>query len=175
MLRSRSALRVFPGARFSLLLAVACTFFLSSLEAKRPKNATPPPKDNSALKDIPLTVGHEAKGLVLPNYDVNGHLLGRFEAATASRLDEDHVRFDNLKIHTFDEHEKPDLTIDMTEGILNLETRIIDSKTRTKVTRADFEITGDAMHFNTATHQGTMTGNVHMTVYDPSQLGGKKK
>ena len=51
---------------------------------------------------------------------------------------------------------------------------IIDSKTRTKVTRADFEISGDTMHFNTSNHQGTMTGNVHMTVYDPSQLGGKK-
>ncbi|MBA3832090.1 MAG: LPS export ABC transporter periplasmic protein LptC [Chthoniobacterales bacterium] len=127
------------------------------------------------MKNIPLTVGHEAKGLVLPNYDLKGHLLGRFEAATASRLDEDHVHFTNLKMTTFDDHEKPDFNIDMTEGVLNLETRVITSKARTKIKRTDFEIAGDAMQFSTLTHQGTLTGNVHMTVFKQSQLTGKAK
>ncbi len=177
MLRSRSAHPVSRGARFSLLFILACgSLVSSSAHAKRQKNAPPPsPKEELGLKNIPLTVGHEAKGLVLPNYDLKGHLLGRFEAATASRLDEDHVHFTNLKMTTFDDHEKPDFNIDMTEGVLNLETRVITSKARTKIKRTDFEIAGDAMQFSTLTHQGTLTGNVHMTVFKQSQLTGKAK
>lgn len=147
-----------------------------SLLAKRQKNAPPAAgKETLGLKNIPLTVGHEAKGLVLPNYDLKGHLVGRFEAGTAARLDDDHVRFTNLKMTTFDEQEKPDFNVDMTEAVLNLDTRVIHSKARTKIKRADFEIAGDAMDFNTLTHQGTLRGNVHMTIFKGSKLTGKKK
>ncbi len=60
----------------------------------------------------------------------------------------------------------------MTDAILNLETRVIDSKERTKIKRADFEIAGDALTFNTMTHQGTLKGNVHMTVFNQKELTG---
>jgi len=40
------------------------------------------------LTNIPLPIGHEAKGLTLPDFDANGHLVGKFEAGTARRLDE---------------------------------------------------------------------------------------
>src|SRR5256885_11056128 len=53
------------------------------------------------LTNIPLPIGHEAKGLVLPDFDASGHLVGRFEAGTARRLDQEHVGFQNLKITTF--------------------------------------------------------------------------
>ena len=33
-----------------------------------------------SLTNIPLPIGHEAKGLVLPDFDLEGHLRGRFEA-----------------------------------------------------------------------------------------------
>ena len=99
-------------------------------------------------------------------------MLGRFEAAIASRIDEQHVRFTNLKMVTFDEHDKPDFNVDMTEAVLNLETRVINSNQRTKIKRADFEIAGDTMQFNTVTHQGTLVGNVHMTIFNQSELTG---
>ena len=169
----RSAPPVARGARFSFVLLLAGIFSSSFATAKDRK--TPPPQSELGLKNIPLTVGHEAKGLVLPNYDLRGKLVGRFEAATASRLDEDHVHFSHLKMVTYDEKEKPDLNIDMSDAILNLDTRVIDSKERTIIKRADFEIAGDAMRFNTATHQGNLTGNIHMTIYNQAQLGGAKK
>jgi hypothetical protein len=53
------------------------------------------------LTNIPLPIGHEAKGLVLPDFDANGHLRGRFEAGTAHRIDEEHVGFMGLKITTY--------------------------------------------------------------------------
>jgi lipopolysaccharide export system protein LptC len=134
---------------------------------------TPSPQEDLGLKNIPLTVGHEAKGLVLPNYDTQGHLLGRFEAATAARIDENHVHFTDLKMTTYDPKEKPDFKIDMADATLDLETRVIDSHQRTKLKRADFEIAGDKMQFNTTTHQGRMTGNVKMTIYNQTEIAGR--
>src|ERR1700722_8259717 len=46
-----------------------------------------------SLTNIPLPVGHEAKGLTLPDFDSDGHMRGKFEAATARRVDQEHVRF----------------------------------------------------------------------------------
>ncbi len=177
MLRFRSALPISRSVRFSLLLILAGSVFVSPARAKKPKKSPTPPaeKEELGLKNIPLTVGHAAKGLVFPNYDLNGHLLGRFEAGTASRIDEQHVHFTDLKMLTYDEHEKPDFKVDMSDAVLNLDTRVIESKQRTKIKRADFEISGDAMRFNTGTHDGTLTGNVHMTLYNQSQLTGKPK
>ena len=171
MLRFRSAHPGARGAWFSLLSLLAGSFFCSPVLAKKPKHSAAPPQDG--LKNIPLTVGHEAKGLILPNYDLQGHLLGRFEAATASRLDEDHVHFKDLKMTTYDAQEKPDYHVAMTDAVLNLETRVINSSARTTIKRTDFEIAGDAMQFSTLTHQGTLTGNVHMTLFNQSQLTGK--
>src|SRR5450755_1819933 len=156
MLPCRSG-RFFRSARLSSLILLTCACVVSAGEHKHGKPTPAPEKEDLGLKNIPLTVGHEAKGLVLPNYDLEGHLLGRFEAATAARLDENHVRFSNLKVLTFDAKEQPDFNVDMTDATLNLETRVIESKQRTKIKRVDFEIAGDAMTFNTVTHQGTLT------------------
>ncbi len=131
MLRSRSAWPVSPGAFFSFLFILACCFLALPLGAKtRKPSPKPESKEDLGLKNIPLTVGHEAKGLVLPNYDTKGHLLGRFAAATASRIDDQHVHFSDLKMQTYDVHEKPDFNIDMTDAILNLDTRVLESKKR---------------------------------------------
>ena len=174
MLPCRSGSRLFRGARLSFVFLLVGSCLAVAGDGKRRK-ATPMPKaskEELGLKNIPLTVGHEAKGLVLPNYDLQGHLLGRFEADTAARIDENHVHFTNLKMLTFNKQEKPDLNVNMTDATLNLETRVIDSKRRTKVKRTDFEIAGDTMEFNTLTHRGTMAGNVQMTIFNQKEIAG---
>ena len=172
--RSGSRLR---GARLGFL----CLFLGGSLAIAGSKHhkAAPSPspggkagREEVGLKNIPLTVGHEAKGLVLPNYDLQGKLVGKFAAEKAARLDENHVRFTNLKMQTFDPQEKPDINVDMTDGVLNLETRVIESKERTTLKRTDFQISGDTMSFSTVSHEGTMTGKVHMTLYNQKEIGG---
>src|SRR5216683_8132724 len=80
-----------------------------------------------SLANIPLPIGHEAKGLVLPDFDLQGHLRGRFEAQSAKRLDEYHIGFHSLKITTYTPENQPDLTIEFSESVLNLNTRILSS------------------------------------------------
>src|SRR5947209_262830 len=65
------------------------------------------------LTNIPLPVGHEAKGLVLPDFDAEGRLVGRFEAGVARRLDEQRVAFRDLKITTFTPENQVDLQVEM--------------------------------------------------------------
>src|SRR5207247_6088470 len=73
-----------------------------------------------SLTNIPLPIGHEAKGLVLPDFDADGHLRGRFEAGTAHRIDQEHIGFQRLNIMTYKPENQPDLQNDMTTSVITL-------------------------------------------------------
>ena len=127
------------SAAFSLLAILG----LGSIAAQ-PK-ATPAGKQSNlknplAPGGIPLPIGHEAKGLVLPDYNANGQLQARFEAALAKRIDADRILFTGLKMTTYTPENTQDLAIDMPSSTLDLNTRVITSSKRTTVTRTDFEI-----------------------------------
>ena len=126
-----------------------------------------------SLTNIPLPIGHEAKGLVLPDFDVEGRLRGKFEAGTAHRIDQEHVGFQHLKITTFTPENQPDLRIDMQTSVLDLKTRILSSKERTTIQRSDFNIVGDSVQFDTNTKTGRLIGNVKMVITDKSHLTAK--
>jgi hypothetical protein len=163
-----------------LLLSIAVPASHLLAEAKESKkkqararaSAKGSPAERS-LTNIPLPIGHEAKGLVLPDFDGEGHLRGRFEAGTARRIDEQHVGFQHLKITTYTPESQPDLQIDMQTSVLDLKTRILSSQERTTIQRADFDIAGDSVQFDTNTRTGRLIGNVKMVITDRSHLTGK--
>jgi lipopolysaccharide export system protein LptC len=162
MLPFRNVRSVRWSVRLGFFLLCGCLAWAGD-KSEKTKGA---PKDEAGLKNIPLPIGHEAKGLVLPDFDPQGHMRGRFEAKNATRLDQDHVRFIDLKMVTFTEKNEPDFKFDMTEAVLNLDTRVLESKHRTKIKRADFELEGDTMQFDTKMQQGTLVGNVKMVILD---------
>jgi hypothetical protein len=133
-----------------------------------PTAAGSPAEQN--LTNIPLPVGHEAKGLVLPDFDLEGHLRGKFVAGSARRIDEERVSFQDLKITTFTPESQPDLEIDLHTSIFNLKTKILTSSERSTVSRADFNIVGDTIEFDTNARTGRMTGNVKMVIKGQSHL-----
>jgi hypothetical protein len=167
-------------SRFVLLLAVLLSIGISANQLfaqakghkKKQARATVTPGEQS-LTNIPLPIGHEAKGLVLPDFDGEGHLRGRFEAGTARRIDQEHVGFQHLKITTYTPESQPDLQIDMYTSVLDLKTRILSSQERTTIQRADFNIVGDSVQFDTNTKTGRLVGNVKMVITDKSHLTGK--
>ena len=135
------------------------------------ESATPSPGANT---QVPLPIGHEAKGLVFPDIDENGHLRGRFVAGTARRLDQDHMQFRELNITTYTDDNQIDLQIAMADSVLDLNTHVLSSPQKTTIKRADFEIVGDTARFDTAARQGTITGNVKMVITDQSKLRPQK-
>jgi len=163
-----------------LLLSIAFAIepaIAAKPKLKKEKFLSPTPSVSAgeqSLTNIPLPIGHEAKGLVLPDFDLEGHLRGRFEAASAKRLDEYHIGFHALKITTYTPENRPDLTIELSESVLNLNTRILSSSERTTIKRADFNIAGDSVEFDTNTHTGKLVGNVKMVITTQSQLLGNQ-
>jgi len=133
--------------------------------------STSPGEQN--LTNIPLPIGHEAKGLVLPDFDGEGHLRVRFEAGTAHRIDQEHMGFERLKITTYTPENQTDLQIDMHTSVLDLKTRVLSSQERTTIRRADFNIAGDSVYFDTNTRTGRLIGNVKMVITAQSHLTAK--
>jgi hypothetical protein len=153
------------------LFILAPPVFGQSKGRKKKAAATPSASPGEqSLTNIPLPIGHEAKGLVLPDFDTNGHLRGRFEAGTAHRIDEEHVGFQRLKITTYTPENQPDLRIDMNTSVLDLKTRVLSSQERTTIQRADFNIVGDSVQFDTNSKTGRLIGNVKMVITDKSHL-----
>lgn len=173
MLLFRSG-RFAHGSWFVWLLSMFLSISISAAQvfaqSKGHKRTSP---GEQSLTNIPLPIGHEAKGLVLPDFDGEGHLRGRFEAGTAHRIDEEHVGFQHLKITTYTPENRPDLKIDMQTSVLDLKTRILSSQERTTVQRADFNIVGDSVQFDTNTRTGRLIGNVKMVITDQSRLKGQ--
>ena len=159
-----------------VLISAAQVSAQSKAHKKKQARATASPSGSpgeQSLANIPLPIGHEAKGLVLPDFDGEGHLRGRFEAGMARRIDEGHVGFEHLKITTYTPENQPDLQIDMHTSVLDLKTRILSSQERTTIQRADFNIAGDSVQFDTNTKTGRLVGNVKMVITDKSHLTGK--
>jgi hypothetical protein len=163
---------------FLLSIAVPESHLFAEAKGSKRKQARAraSPKGSPAeqsLTNIPLPIGHEAKGLVLPDFDDEGHLRGKFEAGTARRIDQEHIGFQHLKITTYTPESQPDLQIDLQTSVLDLKTRILSSQERTTIQRADFNIAGDSVQFDTNTKTGRLIGNVKMVITDRSHLTGK--
>ena len=159
----------------SVLIAVPQVSGQSKGRKKRTRaGATPSgsPGEQS-LTTIPLPIGHEAKGLVLPDFDGDGRLRGKFEAGTAHRIDQEHIGFQHLKITTYTPESQPDLQVDMHTSVLDLKTRILTSQERTTIQRSDFNIAGDSVQFDTNSRTGRLIGNVKMVISDKSHLTAK--
>lgn len=139
--------------------------------AKAGATATGTPAPSSL---VPLPIGHEAKGLVFPDIDEDGHLRGRFTAGTAMRVDQNHMEFHDLQITTFNDQGQPDLMVEMSSSVLDLDTRRLSSPTPTRIRRTDFDVMGDSADFDTVKRQGTLTGHVKMTITDPQKFSGAK-
>lgn len=176
MLPCRSGRVCFLGAALALL-----SLFLVARAASSAATPTPTasgsgtPKRQIDLTNLPLPIGHEAKGLVLPQFNLDGHQIGGIEAASARRTDQNHVVFNGIKLTTYTEANQPDLEIHMSESVLDLQTHLITSPRRTTVQRSDFSISGDAFEFNPNTHIGSLRGNVKMVLNGKDHLAPPQK
>jgi hypothetical protein len=130
-------------------------------DASDSPGASPTPKFN-----VPIPVKHSATGVKLPYFDEKGRLQMFFTISMAFRTDIGHLTLTDAYVQTFDEKETPSANIIMSKGVLDLNTRIVTSDVPVTISRADFDIVGQRMVFNTQTRKGHMDGHVHMTIYN---------
>ena len=167
MLPSRSGrARSLAAAGLVYVLGFACP----AARSAEPQPSPQPTKSGNPLLSVPLPVGQEVKGLVLPDFDMQGRLRARFEAGVAKRLDPEHIGFSSLKLTTFTPESAVELLIDIPASTLDLNSRVITSHARTIIRRRDFNISGDSLEFDTVARRGTLRGNVQMLITDQSEL-----
>lgn len=147
-------------------------------DGKKPA-ATPAPADGEAKPkaklSIPLPKGQDSIGVVIPYSDGTGKKTMNFNIGVATRLDDDHVSMKKLLIETYnDETNEKEMTIEMPNSALDLNTRIISTHDGVTVKRSDFEITGKNMEFNTETKQGRLEGDVKMIIFNMNEEMGDK-
>ena len=178
MLPFRSGRTGFSGASsaFLFLIILSCAALAAEKIAKPEVEGKSKRKERSkpeeGVTNIPIAAGHDAKGLVLPDFDRQGRLRGKLVAGVTRRLDDERVEFSGVKFVTFaPETETPDLEILMSTSVFNLKTQVLNSSVRTTVKRADFEIGGDTMQFEMLSRIGTLEGNVKMVVRGKPRAG----
>src|ERR1700741_987012 len=140
MLPFRSGRAVIVSACAALLLLILLTCVVVAAEKKGPKSeaksptpsATAPPKKKQrpkpeeGIKDVPVTQGHDARGLVLPEFDPQGRLRGRLQAGVTRRLDDQNVEFEGVKFTTFiPETEAKNLESTVDKAVFNIKTQVL--------------------------------------------------
>jgi lipopolysaccharide assembly outer membrane protein LptD (OstA) len=119
--------------------------------------------------DLPVPVGMPVNGIKVPQYAEDGRRLLLFEAAVAKKVNEQRVEMETLKLEALDS-EGQKIFVELPQAVFNLESRILTGENSAKISREDFEITGDSIEFNTKTRFGILRGNVKMVISTEGNL-----
>lgn len=164
-----------------VILATVLTGLLSaSLPAQEgaPK-AKAPPEAAAATTDpavtaatTPLTAfGRQIpalrpnRGVWIPSF-ANGARSSLVEADVVTRVDDNRLEAENMTISLYGAESKENVEIALRTATYHMAHQILRSDDRSRVSRADFDLEGDSLVFDTLTSQGRMTGNVRMTIHD---------
>lgn len=113
--------------------------------------------------DVPMPLNMPVKGIKIPHRNEEGKLIMTIEAEVATKLDEQHVEMENMKIESFDDDGKK-INIELPHSVFNLETRILTGDKQAFIHREDFEVTGDSVEFNTKTRYAVLRGKIRMVI-----------
>ncbi len=147
-------------------------------DAKKPdKGAKVAKLDPNAAEtlELPIPKGQPQKGVKVPLYGADGRLRMNFEIGVGTRLDDENVKLEKLRVETFREDGTQELDMDLPDAVYNQKTNVISSQTKVFIKRSDFELTGNTMAFNIKTREGTLGGGVKMIITDLGQTSGTDK
>jgi hypothetical protein len=143
-------------------------------KAKSDSKTTPDPTAVSAGSGL-TTFGRQIPaqrpnlGIYIPSFS-EGKKSSLVEAEVLTRIDDSRLQAEDMTIQLFGADTKDDVTVKMPSATYNMSNQILRSNERSKVSRSDFDLEGDALIFDTTSSQGRMSGNVRMTIHDVSTL-----
>jgi hypothetical protein len=150
------------------LIPILVLFLLTGSELLADK-----PKSDRKI-DIPIPVGHDAKGLRVPMRNDQGKLQFVLDVEKVRRVDQANVEMHNSVIQTYDDQTGArSAKIEMMDSVMNTETNVVTTHDPVIVSRDDFRLTGDSAVFNTKTRQGKVIKNVRLIIYNRDELTKK--
>ena len=162
-----------------LLLGGGIPAALSAQEAK-PKEKKPKSGDKAAETTEVATNGIGAIGEMIPEGMKNlkvripgfedGRATSLITADALTRQDKNTLFAEKMTIKIFGNDPKEDVRVDTRTATYVLDSKILSSNERSRVSRSDFQLEGDSMVFDTNTSQGKMVGRVQMIIFDTTQF-----
>jgi hypothetical protein len=121
--------------------------------------------------DLQIPVGEPITGIKIPQYDEEGKLSMTLLAGTARKIDDEKVELNNLKVKFSDKEEK-EIVVEIPHALLDTETKMLVSISKTMISREDFDIEGEQAEFDTVSRTGTFKGRVRASFRNgaPSEL-----
>ena len=162
-------------AKSALLAALALMTAHPALAKEKKKESGKSDEKEEAKFSVPIPVGHGGTGITIPYFDLSGHKQMEFHIGDATRIDENHLQMANLRIETYDDEGAPGMVIDMPASTFDLQTRFIMSKKPVLIRRADFEIIGETIDFDTKNRVGKILGKTRMLIFNMANMTVKKQ
>ena len=110
--------------------------------------------------------GFPSFGLKLPDLDENGKLRSLFVIGSVSKINDREVKISDSLVETYGDDGAREMSIELPEATLDRVTRMLVAKVPVTIRRAEFEVTGASMEFNTLTREGGLGGPVRMLLYN---------
>ena len=125
---------------------------------------------DAGLADITqsIPVGVENEHAVLPSFDETGRRSSLITADVIRRIDDERLYAEGFQLEQYGSDKDHDTRINLSTAYYNMTTGTLRSTQRSKVSRADFEIEGDSLIFDTQNNRGLMQGNIRMVIFDSS-------
>jgi hypothetical protein len=124
---------------------------------------------------IPLVQGFDSFGLNVPDHDLEGRLRSLFVIGAISRLDDTNVEIRESFLETYAEDGSPEFSLELPKATLDRFTRVLVAQTPVTLRKADFELKGASLEFNTVTKEGGLGGPVQMTIYNAGAVATPAK
>lgn len=179
-----------PSPMKAINLTLLLLFVLANLHAdetakpkaksksKAPAASVVEPVENppTGLESIGTMIPEGMRNLKvrIPGFD-NGRPTSLVIADAMTRQDTNHLFAEGVVMHLYNAEPKNNIRVDLRSAIYHMDTKQMSSTERSKVSRSDFQIEGDSMTFDTITSHGTMTGHVHMVIFDLSSMSAPKE
>jgi hypothetical protein len=165
------------GAAFGIAQAVAQQGDAKKPKAEKKDAAEKPDKKQKGIGEIELPVpeGSPQKSVNVPVYDAKGRKVMNFAIGVATALDKERIKLEQMKLEAFNEDGSSDYSMDLPDGMFLRSKQILTTETKVKITRRDFELTGNSMSYNLTDDEGTLGGGVKMIIFDRSDMNAPKQ
>jgi len=120
--------------------------------------------------DVPVAIGHNTLGLRIPIHSPEGKEQVVFQTEIAFRKDKQTLRITDLRIETFDDDGKPEMTIDAPLSHFDLNTQMLTSDKPVTIRRPEVEVTGNNLVFDARLRQGKLTGQVKVRLFRTKEV-----
>ncbi len=122
-------------------------------------------------KLVPL--GHVSTGVRVPSFDDDGRLSTLIEAASVTRIDDERLSADKVEVQIIAEQPEMNVRVSLPTAVYHMNEQTLRSGDRSRVSRKDFQVEGDALVFDSASSVGKMTGRVRTIIFDTEAFSGQ--